>query len=101
MKAKKKDQTKKKGLKVKTKVKVGAVTWNHSEKLVCSRHKKGKKCLKVKTSIKAGALTRNHSEKLIRDQIKKGGKGLKVKTNIKAGAGMILPKGPIPIGPGG
>jgi hypothetical protein len=47
-------------MKLKTKIKAGALNANHNEKLV--RRKK----VAIKSGIRAGALSFNHNEKLVR-----------------------------------
>ena len=69
-----------KSLKVKTKVKSGAATFNHNETLASVQSKS--KSLKVKTKVKSGGVP-NHNETLVTVQPKS--KSLKVKTNVKAG----------------
>jgi hypothetical protein len=56
-------------MKVKTKIKAGALTLNHNEKLVAAKKPASKaKGLKVKSAIKAGpdGVKLNHNEKLVR-----------------------------------
>ena len=69
------------GLTIKTHVKAGGLTSNHSQTLVRPAG------LQVKTHVKAGVII-NHSQTLV--QAPRPATGLKVKTHIKAG----YPPGP-------
>jgi hypothetical protein len=70
------------GLRVKTRVKAGALAPNHNETQVRDSHSAAG--LRVKTRIKAGALAPNHNETQVRDSNLAA--GLRVKTRVKAGA---------------
>jgi hypothetical protein len=57
-------------MKTKTRVRAGALSLNHNERLV--RDRRRAKGLKTRTRIRAGALTTNHNETLVRDKRRKG-----------------------------
>jgi hypothetical protein len=64
------DSAKSKGLKVKTRVKAGALSMNHNETLVRDMGKG--KGLKVKTRVRAGGIRlQNHNETLVVDTLRR------------------------------
>jgi hypothetical protein len=56
-------------MQVKTKVKAGALHYNHNQTLV--RDRVPRQPLKVKTHVKAGRIQLNHNQTLVRDQAKR------------------------------
>jgi hypothetical protein len=56
-------------MQVKTKLKAGALNYNHNQTLV--RDRVQRQPLKVKTKLKASALHYNHNQTLVRDQAKR------------------------------
>jgi len=72
-------------MKVKTNLKAGGVSAQHSQTVA--------RGLKVKTGVKAGATSFQHNQTVAR--------GLKVKTNVKVGQGTPPGGGHGPVGPGG